>query len=72
MTEIIELIDRYIKTLMTIFQMLENLEEKFNVQQRWKNLKDPNWTSADGDYKVQDEKSTDKMNSSLDIAGKNQ
>lgn len=32
MTEIIESVDEYIKTLMTIFHMFENLEERFNVK----------------------------------------
>lgn len=42
MTEIIELVDKYIKTLWLLFHILENLEERVNVKQRHgKNLKDP-------------------------------
>lgn len=32
MTVIIGLVDKYVKTLMTIFHMLQNLEETFTVK----------------------------------------
>lgn len=32
MTVITELVDKYVKTLMTTFHMLQNLEETFNVK----------------------------------------